>query len=216
VNPNLGEVWESDATLVQVRLTNTTDKPLSLTRIGGNCNCTRAYSETATIAPHGELVVNLTYDLTKRHPMDFGKLSCEFEVEMSVEISGSPSKRFVLKGTCRSHIAMSTTVLHFGESNVRGSPPISRWLDVAADAETANLRIVPIGSAVQVGAVERHGNGWRVQLTPNVPQVHGQFDSTLQVFAVNSAGEVIANCQVVVDGIVRELVELLWEGPHAP
>lgn len=172
--------------------------------------------EAATIAARGELDVSLTYDLTDRVPTEFGKLSREFQVTFSVDVSGIPQKAFVLTGTCRSHIAADPTVLHFGEANVRGQPPVSRRLDVHTDAETATIRVVPNDSSLTVGDVERHGNGWRVCLAPDVQRVRGRFATTLRLDALNPAGDVIGITRVAVDGVVREPAEIVWEGAHAP
>lgn len=200
---DVGEVWESESARVAVRLVNTTDQQLYLTHIGGNCNCTQVSPSTAQLAPRGEVEVNLTYDLSERTPPDFGKLVSQFQVVLSVEVNGRPQQPIVLTGTCRSHLATDTTLLHFGESNVRGRTPVPRWLTVTTGPDVAAVRFASSSPVLVLGSPEKCATGWRATITPDHCRIASDFEATVTVEALNGAGAVVGTARVGVDGTVR-------------
>jgi hypothetical protein len=196
-------------------LTNTTSQPLAVTKIGGNCDCARVTPSSAELPARGSAEVQFTYHLIDRHPMDWGKLAREFKGVVAVEVAGRPQAPIALTGVCRSHLATSATVVHFGESNVRGREPVSRWLTVTADADAAGIRVVSHEPCVRIGPVERGGSGWRVQLTPDHARITGPFETGLRIDALDKVGESIGFTRIAVDGVVRE-AENPPEVPRAP
>jgi hypothetical protein len=212
---HVGEVWESETARVSVRLVNTTDRRLNLTHIGGNCNCTQVSPSTALLEPRAELEASLTYDLNDRTPPDFGKLEREFKIVLSLEVNGLPQKPFLLTGTCRSHLATDTTVLHFGESNVRGQAPVSRYVRVNASPQVATVRASSNPASVRVSAPERTARGWRVAITPEHAQSAAAFEATVRFEALNAEGAVLGESQVHIDGTLRD-APTREEGAHVP
>jgi hypothetical protein len=168
------------------------------------------------IPARGDLVVRLTYDFTDRVPADFGKLAREFQVTLSLEVIGIPQMPLVASGICRSHLATNTTLLNFGEANIRGREPVPRWLTVTTDDKTTMVRFVPDDNSLRIGAVVQQGNLWRVPITPDQAHIRGDFDTAVRIEALDHSGEIIGTSRVAVTGSVRDSVTQPEENSHVP
>ena len=203
---DIGEVWASPTAKVDVRVRNTGRESVEVERFAFGC-CGSNVSPSAAVIPAGESVtLTVTLDLTPQHISEFGRLTRPFEFQLTAE-TASPKRayRWAVAGTCRAALAPETPILHFGEANLFGRPPVPRLLTVLVADPGWSVTATPDTPRLRVLAIDRRADRAVIRLVPETAAARGPFSANLRLEAFDPTGQMVASTSVEVDGVVRDL-----------
>lgn len=201
---HVGDVWESDAAVVRVPVRNTTGRAVRVMHLSTDCRARAIEPAAFTLPPGDTITVAVTLDLTDRRPSEFGAVARPFSFHLQASVEGrSRPVRWRLAGTCRSRVAVGSPVVNFGEANVAGRPPVSRWVAVRLHDPADTFGVTSSSDAIRAEGQPGPDGGMRLVITPDTNRLRGDFSGTIRVDAIGPDGAVTGTTTVAVEGTVR-------------
>lgn len=188
---DLGELWESPARTVEIPFRNDQPSPLEIGDVRVSCHCTDLTPKAFSIPPHGKIRTTATIDLTHRNPREIGSASRPFQLTFEpVTKDGRAVPPVRVRAVIRSCLTTDRLDLHFGESCIRGEPPVSRSLRMTAHVPVRRVlaKVEPPVAAVTVGRSADDPSRFDVRVTPDLSLAADTYTAKLLVTAVDETG----------------------------
>jgi len=188
---DLGEIWESPAQAVPIPFQNDGPVRLDVADVRLSCQCTSLAPKAFSIEPGGVARPIATIDLTHRMPREIGQPSRPFRLSFEpVTKEGLVATPVRVKAIIRSRLTSDRLDLHFGESCIRGEPPVTRTVRATAHvpARMIRARVDPRVASTAVTPSSDEPTQFDVSVTPDLSLPAGLHAARLAITIVDESG----------------------------
>ena len=212
---SLGSVWAQSAFPWKLRLQNTSDKDLVISRFDSTCSCVGRISVPIIIPAHKTVAVNVTLNLMPTTLAKSRLNKFAFTVGLAAVIEGAQDTyhaMWKLQGSVSNWLSASEPEIHFGNDLVSGTTYPSKFidLDLVGPVELVQVNMTPeLGTAVLLPTDCPADRYRRLAVTPS-PTQSGSLVSYVELSGKTKSGRQLGIYRIP---IYAEVVDDLLTDP---
>lgn len=188
---NLGEVWESPDFTATVRLQNTSDQDIAVSKFSTSCNCSGVEPPSPVVPANGSVLLRVNINLTYPLPYAWGVEKRPFSLAIAPILAGGKATRgWETTATIKSRVSLSALRLEFADKCTHGGLVVRRKVEATAYVPLAGLEATahPNLASVQVKPLPGSPGKYEITIGPDPKLPLGPFEFDVPIIAVTPDG----------------------------